>query len=196
MNSTSKPTRPGGRSERVRRSVLSAVVEVVAEIGYDAMSIEQVADRAGVHKTTVYRRWATKPELMLDAAKSMSRNEVPIPDSGNLIEDLQLLARSVAANLSTAVGGRVSRSLVAASASAEDLSTPMTAFWDERMSAATIVIERAVQRGELDASVDPLVLIHLLVGPIWFRFLLTGDPIDDALADDLAALVAEAGAAN
>src|SRR5688572_9801014 len=86
--------RPGGRSARVRAAELAATAEALAEDGYDALSIEAVGARAGVHKTTVYRRWPTKADLVADAARARSEQHVPIPDTGGLAGDLRLLAEA------------------------------------------------------------------------------------------------------
>ena len=81
--------RPGGRAERVRNAVLEATAELLTEVGYDQLTIDEVAARAGVHKTTVYRRWPTKPELITAAASAHSEQNVPIPDTGTLLGDLE-----------------------------------------------------------------------------------------------------------
>src|SRR5687767_15007682 len=91
--------RPGGRSARVREAVLSATTAVLAEDGYERLSIETVAVRAGVHKTTVYRRWPTRAQLVVDALQERSERNVPVPDTGTFAGDLDALARSVVANI-------------------------------------------------------------------------------------------------
>src|SRR3954454_17804776 len=85
-------SRPGGRSERVRSSVLAAAQELLAEGGYDALRVEDVASRAGVHKTTVYRRWPTKADLVMAVVEGRSEERVPVPDTGSLEDDLRQFA--------------------------------------------------------------------------------------------------------
>jgi AcrR family transcriptional regulator len=87
--------RPGGRTAKVRAAVLQATVAALAEDGYEALNVEDVARRAGVHKTTVYRRWPTKPELVADAVRERSDERVEVPDTGTLAGDLQALARAL-----------------------------------------------------------------------------------------------------
>jgi AcrR family transcriptional regulator len=182
--------RPGGRAERVRSSVLKAVFELLAEEGFERLSIEKVANRAGVHKTTVYRRWSTKAELVLDTARATTGQNVPIPDTGSLHGDLTELARSVVSNIGTEPRAQVTRSIVAASMTSEELASSMHTFWAERLSVTIPVVERAINRGELPASTDANLIIETLIGPMWVRLLLTGETIDDDLADRVAALVA------
>ena len=189
--------RPGGRAARVRADVLRAVSEILMEVGYDGLSVDEVAARAGVHKTTVYRRWPTKPELVFDAVSEHSAEVVPVPDTGSLRHDLQTLAREVVANIGTEGGARRSRSIVAAAATSDQLAVTMQAFWAERLAASAPIVERAIERGELPPDADPNLIIESLIGPLWIRLLLTGEPITDDLADRVAELVSTgAGAAG
>lgn len=182
--------RPGGRSARVRADVLRATSELLLEIGYDQLSVDDVARRAGVHKTTVYRRWPTIPELVFDAVAEHSAEVVPVPDTGSLLDDLRILAREVAANIGTEGVARRSRSIVAAAATSDELSAAMHSFWADRLALSTVIVERAIERGELPGDADPNLIIETLIGPLWVRLLLTGEPISDELADRVAALVA------
>lgn len=187
--------RPGGRAARVRSDVLRCAAELLTEVGYDKLTVEDVASRAGVHKTTIYRRWPTKPDLVAAAASANSAEAVPIPDTGSLLEDLRLLARQVAANIGSEGGGRRSRSIAAASAISEELNQTMQDFWAERLAASETIVERAIERGELAESVDANLIIETVIGPLWIRLLLTGEPITNDVADWVAELVT-AGAAQ
>ena len=182
--------RPGGRAARVRADVLRATSELLAEHGYDGLSVEDVAARAGVHKTTVYRRWPTKSELVFDAVGEQSAEAVPVPDTGDLLDDLRILARQVAANIGSEGGARRSRSLVAAAATSDELAQSMRAFWSQRLAASAAIVDRAIERRELRPGTDPNLIIESLIGPLWVRLLLTGEPITDDLADQVAQLVA------
>ncbi|GJM37680.1 MAG: TetR family transcriptional regulator [Acidimicrobiales bacterium] len=181
--------RPGGRAERVRTAVLEAAAELLTEVGYEKMSVEDVAARAGVHKTTVYRRWPTKAELTADAAQLHSADAVPIPDSGSVVGDLQLLAREVVANIGTEGGSRRSRSIAAAAATSEELATAMHGFWAHRLALSAVIVERAIRRGELAPTTDANLIIETVIGPLWLRLLLTGEPITEDLADEVVRLV-------
>lgn len=183
--------RPGGRAARVRSDVLHAAAELLTEVGYDQMSVEEVASRAGVHKTTVYRRWPTKAALTADATALHSADAVPIPDTGTVVGDLRLLAREVVANIGSEGGSRRSRSIVAAAATSDELADAMHNFWADRLALSAQVVERAIQRGELPASTDANLVIETVIGPIWLRLLLTGEPISDDLADRIVDLVAD-----
>lgn len=181
--------RPGGRAARVRADVLQAAADVLMEVGYDKMSVEEVAVRAGVHKTTVYRRWPTKAELISDSLRVHSAQAVPIPDTGTVLGDLQAFAREIVANIGSEDGTRRSRSIVAAATTSDELTAGLHRFWAERLSLSSAIVERAIERGELPPQTDPNLIIETLIGPLWVRLLLTGEPINDDLADRVAALV-------
>lgn len=181
--------RPGGRAERVRSSVLQATAELLTEVGYEQLSVEDVALRAGVHKTTIYRRWPTKGGLVADAVRLNSQQNVPIPHTGSLLEDLRQFARGIVANINSEGGSRRSKSIVAAASTSDELAAGMHSFWAERLELSATIIQRAIERGELPADADPNLIIETLIGPLWVRLLLTGEPVDDDLADRVAGLV-------
>lgn len=182
--------RPGGRSARVRSAVLGATAELLMEVGYDRLTVDEVARRAEVHKTTIYRRWPTKPELIAETVHEQSAEAVPIPDTGSLLGDLRELAASVAINIGTEGGARRTRTIIAAAASSDELATSVSEFWKHRLGLCEPIVHRAVARGELPAGADPDAIIEALVGPIWLRLLVTGEPITGDFTDDLAELVA------
>ena len=168
--------------------MLSATSELLTEVGYDGLSVEVIASRAGVHKTTVYRRWPTLPDLVADAVSEYAEQHVTVPDTGDLRSDLRALARDVVASLSSPGGLRRSTSIVAAAADAPEVASRMHSVWSGRMEATRVIVERAVERGEIGPHIEPQLIIESLVAPIWLRVLVTGEPIDEGLADRLAAL--------
>ena len=101
--------RTGGRSARVHAAVLAAAIEVLFEDGFDALSIRGVAERAGVHESSIYRHWGTKADLVLDALLSRLGQEVPTPDTGSLRGDLLAALRAVMAFLTTPLGENLVR---------------------------------------------------------------------------------------
>src|ERR1700746_3408253 len=101
--------RPGVRSARVRAAVLQAALEAMAEHGPGGVTISEIARRAGVHATSVQRRWGTAENVMLDAMLTRSQDELPIPDTGTLRGDLIAFARLIAAYLATPLGAALQR---------------------------------------------------------------------------------------
>jgi AcrR family transcriptional regulator len=180
MVTSAKTRRPGGRSARVRAAVIAATLAELAERGYSALSLEGVARRAGVHKTTVYRRWGTREELVLETMLERAGEHVSVPDTGSLREDLLELARAAAANAATPDVAAMARAVAAESPRDGRLAAANRRFWAERLALDGAIVERAIERGEAAAGIDPARVIEAVIGPIHLRLLLTGEPIDDA----------------
>jgi AcrR family transcriptional regulator len=183
--------RPGGRSARVRAAVIEALLGELAEHGLAGTTMEGVARRAGVNKTTLYRRWGSKEDLVLDALLEIGERRVPIPDTGSLRDDLLTVAREIVASVSTPEADAVVRAAAADPGPDSKLVASVRQFWAVRFGLLGTMVERAIERGELPADTDPKLLIEGLLGGIYLRVLVTREPLDDAvlvrLADWLAA---------
>jgi AcrR family transcriptional regulator len=190
-SSTSRRRRPGGRSARVRAAAIAATLEELAESGYAALSLERVAQRAGVHKTTLYRRWGTREDLVLEAMLERAAQRVTVPDTGALRTDLLELARTAAANAGTPEVAAMARAVVAESPYDERLATANRRFWAERLALDATIVERAIARGEAVPDTEPREVIESVIGPIHLRLLLTGEPVDDAFLQRLVTVVAD-----
>ena len=162
--------RPGGRSARIRAKVLDAALGELGTSGWRALSVDRIAERSGVHKTTIYRRWGSASGVALEALLEVGSDEIPIPDTGDLSGDLLALGRSISAAISDPIGRAVATAFVAEPDSRE-LSELADRFWSERLTAAGVIVERAIARGELDASVDAGRLIESIASQIWFRIM-------------------------
>jgi AcrR family transcriptional regulator len=181
--------RPGGRSARVRAAAIAATLTELAEAGYSALSLESVARRAGVHKTTLYRRWGTREDLVLDAMLDRAGERISVPATGSLREDLLELGRTAAANAATPEVAAMARAVVAQAPHDSRLAAANRRFWDERLALDAAIVERAIERGEVAAGTEPRRVIESLLGPIHLRLLLTGEPIDDAFLQDIVDVV-------
>jgi AcrR family transcriptional regulator len=178
----------------VRSSVLEAALEELATGGVGAFSIEGVAKRAGVHKTTLYRRWGTRENLLLDALLEQGRERVPIPDTGSLRDDLVAYGEAIVASL----GLPTTEAAVRAIASIGDPDAPLAQaarrFWSARVELAGAMVERAIARGELPPETDAPVVVEALLGPIYFRLLMSREALDKRFVRDLADLISGAAA--
>jgi len=163
------------RGQAVDESILDAVIAVIEESGTLMIKVDRVAELAGVNKTTIYRRFSTRDELVLAAILAQAEMVIPIPDSGALRSDLREIAHMVR----TTVTSRLGRALLSASALSPELDDLRPGYWDIRFAAATQVIDRAVQRGECAQPSDPRLLIELMVAPIHFRASQIGLDISD-----------------
>jgi AcrR family transcriptional regulator len=182
-----KARRTGGRSARVRAAVLRATLDALLDGGADDLSIRDVAQRAGVHETSVYRRWGTRANLILDAVLSEIQAAVPAPDTGSLRGDLLALLTSIAAFITTPVGQLLLR-LALRDDLPEDAAV-RERFWAERFTTGQTVLQRAQARGELRPGLDGRLIIETLLGTLYVRLLLTREPIDDALLEHVVDLI-------
>ncbi len=182
-----KARRTGGRSARVRAAVLRATLDALLAGGAGDLSIRDVAQRAGVHETSIYRRWGTRADLILDAVLSEIEAAVPAPDTGSLRGDLLALLAAIAAFTNTPVG-----QLLLRLALRDDLPEDHAArerFWAERFTTGQAVLQRAQARGELRPGVDYRITIETLIGALYVRLLLTREPVDDALTERVVDLI-------
>jgi AcrR family transcriptional regulator len=169
-------TRPGGRSERVRRAVLDAAADELLEVGFERLSVASVAERAGVHHTTIYRRWGTKSRLVLDAVLELTRERIPAPDLGSLRSDLQAYFEAMVSAFAQPRIAALVRGLVAIPP--DELAQERSAYWQDRFAVTGEIVQRAIARGELSAQGDSWRLVELIAGPLWMRALMTGLPVD------------------
>ena len=181
------------RDRAVDRRVLSAACGLLHAGGYAALNMDDVAERAAVAKTTLYRRWPTKDHLAVAVAAEML-GEVPIPDTGDLRHDLTEFAAELAASLNRLrmaghSGGGASAGLaaelVAAAARHPDIGEMVRALYAQRHVLARARLERACEREGLRRDIDHGVLIDQLAGPIYYRILITGAPADRDYAERL-----------
>jgi AcrR family transcriptional regulator len=156
MSKTDKkpPGRP--RSLQSHQAMLQATLELLAEVGFEAMSIEAIAARAGVGKTTIYRRYASnsKEELVADAIESV-REEIVIPDTGNLQDDIDALIQNAAQITLSPLGRQTVAMIIGSAASnAQFAQIYWTKYLQPRRTTFGIVIERAKARNEIPADLD------------------------------------------
>ncbi|MDE3070310.1 MAG: TetR/AcrR family transcriptional regulator [Acidobacteriota bacterium] len=162
----------------MRAAVLDAAADELLERGFERLSVTAVARRAGVHHTTVYRRWPSKTALLLDAAIELTRRQLPAPDLGDLRLDLRAYFGALAGALADPRINAMVRGQIAAGGPGP--SAERERYWQERFGVVAEIAGRAIARGELSGDVEPWRLAELIAGPIWMRALLTGLPIDDA----------------
>jgi AcrR family transcriptional regulator len=163
--------RPGGRSARVREAVLEATLDELVDHGYAAMTMQGIADRAGVNKSSLYRHWAGKGAVLADALVSKSAQVATPPDTGDIHTDLLVLwsttpAPNVRRDFSRTVA--VSRALAAAS-SDPDVRAAHRALWERRLELVQVIVQRAVKARQLPRGADPELLMDLLFGPFHTR---------------------------
>jgi AcrR family transcriptional regulator len=165
--------RPGGRTERTRRAVAQAVLDLLAE-GTSVINVSEVAKRAGVHRSTLHRRWPTRASLV-EEALTLHTSHIKVPDSGNFADDLFALAHTLAAFFADPT--EVGTNIALATHIDREADDATLRYWLSLSVDLARPFHRAIARGDVQADANPLVLLNLLVGPlvIW-PLLLTGAP--------------------
>ncbi len=189
-------SRPGGRTARTAATVFAAAIDELSERGYDDISIETIAARAGVHKTTLYRRWHSKAELITHALARIAQSLIPVPDTGRAETDFRDLARSIQDVLSSPRGAAITRALLAGSAASPEIRHLMQDYWAARLAAISVIIDRAIARGELPAGTDPEAAMRAVAAPLYYQLLVTFEPITGLDADQAAAAALAAARAR
>ena len=187
-------TRDRGRTEK---SILDATRELLAGGGVQKLTVEGVAAQAGVAKTTIYRRWRGKHELALAVLLDMVDQVVATPDLGETRAELVAFVDAAVKILGSTLMGRVMQGLVSDLATDRDLAR---AFRErivaKRLAEVRRVLERGIERGEIRADVDFELAHELLFGPVYYRLLLSGAPLDKNVAARIVDAVMPALAAQ
>jgi AcrR family transcriptional regulator len=173
--------RTGGRSARVREAILAATFSELSDHGYAAMSVEAVAARAGVNKTTIYRRWPTLDDLLVDALATWSLEALPDPATGSIETDLLALGSQLAEVLNGGVGRQVVALVLTAGLRSPQLGQTTRRYFGHQAERATPIVAAAIERGELPANTDADALLTTFRAPLFYRMVTTGDPIDEDL---------------
>jgi AcrR family transcriptional regulator len=160
------------------RAILGATLRLLQEHGYAGLTIEGVAAAAGVSRPTIYRRWPSKPALVVAALVESNQLALPSPDTGSLRGDLLEVQRRVVALTNAPNARRVTAGLIADLATDPELAEKYVHdYLVPRRATVWQVLQRAVDRGELDADVDFAFVYDLLVGPIFMRAVVWGQPL-------------------
>jgi len=188
--------RPGGRTARVRRDVLRAAGDVLAGHGLAALDLGDVAERAGVGKTTVYRRWGTRSALVTDLLAEMAETSSPRSRNGSLDGDLEANALLVQTTLDDPRQGSLFGALLAAATCDVDTARSLERFYDIRVDEWASCVREAVERGELPDGTDPEAVIRAVSAPLYYHRLTRTMPIGPMRAQQAARAAAAAARAS
>ncbi|WP_336208351.1 TetR/AcrR family transcriptional regulator [Nonomuraea sp. LPB2021202275-12-8] len=189
--------RPGGRTAKVRAAVLQATQDELVERGFHGLIMDQVAARAGVGKTTVYRRWSTTAGLVADLMTELAEQSSPPPDTGTVDGDLRANALSVLGAITDPRLGATFQAVIAAATCDEEAAAALRAFYARRVADWAKVVDVAVDRGELPEGTDGPELIRAVSAPLYYRLVVTREPVDETIAAQAASralIAARAGA--
>lgn len=173
----------------MRAAVIAATLAELSDRGYSGVSLDGIAERAEVHKTTVYRRWRTKESLILDAMLEQAAQAVAVPDTGSLHGDLLELARRSAAIQTSPAGQAVVRAVAGEAPGNARIAAASQRFWAERLDLDRTILQRALDRREIGPKTQSRPVIEAVLGPLYFRLLVTGEPLDDDFVAGVVDLV-------
>ncbi len=164
---------------RKEQQIFQATLELLAEKGYEGLTVEGAAERSGVNKTTIYRWWPSKAALLAAALVEADLLVIEPPDTGSLRGDLEALLRGVATLLTQPPASDVAVAALGAAVNHPELTAAVQRFFADRFAKEEAVFDRARQRGELPGTADPLLIMDLLGGAVWLRTVFRGLPLDD-----------------
>ncbi|MFC6578877.1 TetR/AcrR family transcriptional regulator [Planomonospora parontospora] len=167
---------------RREQEIFSATLGLLAEKGYEGLTVEGVAERSGVNKTTIYRWWPSKAALLAAALVEADVLTLDPPDTGSLRGDLEALVGQVAALLTRPPAADVAVAALGAAVHHPELADVARRFFADRLAREERVFERAGRRGELADGADPMMIMDLLGGAVWLRAVFRGLPVDEGFA--------------
>jgi AcrR family transcriptional regulator len=188
--------RPGGRTARTRAAALRAAEDALIENGFEALDLADVARRADIGKTTVYRRWGTLAALVADLLVDMAEQSLPRTETGSLDGDLLANARLVHKTLTDPRSSALFKAVITAASSDSDTAAALHRFYATRIAEWAPCVEQAAARGEVPQGTDAAEVIRAVSAPLYYRFLVSGDALDAASAERAAGAAAAAARAG
>jgi AcrR family transcriptional regulator len=176
--------------------VLQAAGDALAEQGFAHLDLTDVARRAEVGKTTVYRRWGTVTGLVADLLMDMAEQSLPRTETGSLLGDLKANARLVQRTLADPRQGALFKAVIAAATCEARTAEALHRFYDLRVTEWAPCVQQAIDRGEVPEGTDTHEVIRAVSAPLYYRLLTTDDHLDEATADRAAEAAAAAARAG
>lgn len=174
---TSGTQRPGGRTERTRQSVLHATLELLAERGFSALTVDAVAERSGVHKTTVYRRWSSPDGLVAAALQMGAEDDWKAPDTGSLEDDLYEVAAELVRYFTEPALKELPTASILAAFQSPQAAEALHDYYVDRHERSAPIVERAVARGEVPRGTDAVEVVRAVCGPVFYRLFVSREDV-------------------
>ena len=185
---THKMQRPGGRTERTSRAVFDATLRVLQSSGYDRLTIDAIANRSGVHKTTIYRRWGSVDAVLFAVIADRAEEAIPLVVTGDPYADLARMARAIVVNIEDPVGRAVAAAALGRP-NEETFVSLVQRFWQSRLSRAATIVSTAQESGIVAAGVDPDATVRAIASMLWFQVMVLREPVSD---EEIEAVVTRA----
>lgn len=173
------------RNVEAQKSILSASYELLLENGFQAVTVDKIAERAQVSKATIYKWWPNKAAVVMDGFLHAATARLPVPDTGSAFNDILIHATNLAGFLISREGTIITELLGEGQFDSGLAEAYRTRFFHPRRLEARSLLEKGVQRRELKKNLDIGICIDLIYGPIFYRLLVTGEPIDGSYVRQL-----------
>jgi AcrR family transcriptional regulator len=177
------------RGEKFVRLVLETTLKRLANVGYERLSVPDIAELAAVNKTSIYRRWPSKAELVRDALSEAMAHANEPPNTGTLRGDLIELGKIVVTFMQSPVGKSIIQIMLSDGADPDLRAMARSAYGQSSSSGPWIVIKRAIERGELKTDIDPSRALFTLAGAIMHRVLVERDEVTDTVLGQMVDVV-------
>jgi AcrR family transcriptional regulator len=179
------------RGAAVRQAVLQATAELLFAEGVANTRMADIAARAGVHETSIYRRWGSRANLIAEALSSQMDADLPLPDTGSTREDLIVFFTALAQFLASPIGRSIMGLGFAASDEVAVFEPARDHFWTIRLTRSAILVRRGIDRREIRPDIDPELVLEALGGPLNLHVLLRNRPADPDYISRLVDLTLE-----
>ncbi|MDT8978669.1 TetR/AcrR family transcriptional regulator [Paenibacillus sp. chi10] len=173
------------RNVEAQKSILSASYELLLENGFQAVTVDKIADRAQVSKATIYKWWPNKAAVVMDGFLYAATTRLPVPDTGSTFQDIQIHATNLTRFLTSREGIIITELLGEGQFDSGLAEAYRSRFFRPRRLEARGILEKGVQRGELKQNLDIGICIDLIYGPIFYRLLVTGEALDEPYVQQL-----------
>ena len=173
------------RSEKTKMAILSAAYELLLENGFGTVTIEKIAERAGVSKATIYKWWPNKAAIVMDAFFDAAVVKLPIPDTGSTINDMIIQVNNLAKFLISREGKVINEIIAEGQFDQKLAETYRMVYFKPRRLDSRYILERGISRGELKEDLDIELVMDLIFGPLFYRLLITGDMVDEAFIKNI-----------
>lgn len=173
------------RVARSRAAILRAAADLLIETGSAGVTIEGIAERSGVAKTTIYRHWRTRSQLVFDAFESLFKPVTPLHQEGPIQQQLEAILGGLVRGLTESDWAPAMTGLIDSADRDPELRQLIHDFLVVRMEHGRTTLRAGVSRGELRADLDVEVAIGILVGPVFYRRLVSREPLDDGVVREV-----------
>lgn len=168
------------RSTEADDAIARAALTLLAESGFEGVTVEAVASRAGVARSTVYRRYPGKPELLVTVLQHACDDPAESHDTGSVVDDLVAVAEGIIRSFRSTELGQAIPSVISAAAHHPEIAEAYRTFVASRRRVSLAAVRRGMERGEIDPDVEPDMVVDLVVGPVFHRQFVSGRPITTA----------------